>query len=75
MATQLNEILKLSLSERIIWAQTIWNSIALENDSEEILKVSPEHKKILDKELLLLKKNTSAGSSWTDVKARIKKRK
>lgn len=75
MSPQLNDILKLSLSERIIWAEALWNSIASEKQSAELLEISPEHKKILDNELSLYKKNPGQGSSWADVKTRIRKKK
>ncbi len=51
MATQLEDILKLSVSERILWAEALWNSIATEKKSGEQMEVSPEHKRIFDEEL------------------------
>ncbi|MGP8217667.1 MAG: addiction module protein [Bacteroidia bacterium] len=75
MEVQLNDILKLSLSERILWVEALWNSIAAEKKSAELLEISPEHKKILDEEIALYKKDPEAGSSWHDVKARIQKKK
>jgi putative addiction module component (TIGR02574 family) len=75
MATQLNDILKLSLSERILWAEALWNSIASEKSSVEVLEVSDEHKAVLNEELASYKKDPLAGSPWEDVKARIRKKK
>jgi putative addiction module component (TIGR02574 family) len=73
MSTQLKDILKLSVSERILWAQAIWNSIASDKKSGDLMEVSPEHKELLDKELSAYKKNPASGSSWKDVKARIRR--
>jgi putative addiction module component (TIGR02574 family) len=74
MAAQLEDILKLSVSERILWAEALWNSIATEKKSGELMEVSPEHKKILDEELSAYKNDSSSGSSWNDVKSRIRKK-
>jgi putative addiction module component (TIGR02574 family) len=75
MAPQLNDILKLSLSERILWVEALWSSIATEKKSVELLEISPEHKKILDNEIKAYRKNPESGSSWNDVKTRIRKKK
>lgn len=75
MSTQLKEILKLSLSERILWAEALWNSIATEKNSGRLMEVSAEHKRILDEELAAYKKDSAKGSSWGDVKVRIRKKK
>jgi hypothetical protein len=42
--------------------------------SGELVGVSTEHKKILDEELSAYKKSTGEGSSWEEVKARIRKK-
>ena len=73
MATQLEDILKLTVSERILWAEALWNSIATEKKSSEYLEVSDEHKAILNDELAAYKKDPRSGSKWTEVKSRIKK--
>ncbi len=75
MATHLEDILKLSVSERILWAEALWKSIASEKKSEELLELSLEHKKLLDEELSSCKKDPTSGSSWQDVKTRIRKKK
>jgi putative addiction module component (TIGR02574 family) len=72
MSTQLEDILKLSVPERILWAEALWSSIVSEKNSSELIEVSVEHKKILDKELAAYKKSRTTGSSWKDVKARIR---
>jgi len=75
MATQLSDILKLSVSERILWAEALWNSIAVEKKYSEKIEISSEHKKMLDKELLSYHKNPKAGSSWKEVKERVRRKK
>ena len=72
--TQLDDILKLSLSERILWAKAIWNSIASEPDSSSFFELSPEQKKLLDEEMEDNRINPDKGSSWEEVKARLSKK-
>ena len=72
---QLNDILKLSLSERILWVETIWNSIASEKSSSGEFKLSSDQKTFLDNELTDYKKNPKGGSTWDEVKSRIKSKK
>ena len=71
----LNDILKLSLSERILWVETIWNSIASEKTSSTSLKLSTDQKAFLDDELADYKKNPKSGSGWNELKSRIKSKK
>ena len=75
MAPQLNDILKLSVSERIILVEAIWNSIASEKQGSKKLELSNEQINILEEELADYKKNPKKGSSWEEVKARIRKKK
>jgi putative addiction module component (TIGR02574 family) len=74
MSAQMKEILKLSLSERVVLAEANWNSIASEKESVELMEISAEHKKILDEELSGYKRNPASGSSWKEVKTRIRKK-
>jgi len=62
-----DEILKLSLEERILAAQTIWESIE-ENDHESL---DPNQMKILENRLEEYKKKPSIALSWNEAKARI----
>jgi putative addiction module component (TIGR02574 family) len=71
MAPQLTEILKLSLPERILWAEAIWNSITAENKSFDTIQLSAKEKKSLDKIAFEFEANPHIGSSWTEVKKRI----
>lgn len=67
-STILSEIKKLSVSERILIVEDIWDSIALSSDQ---LSVTTEQKSELDKRYLDYKKNPETGTSWEDVKRKI----
>ena len=68
--TEIKEILKLSVDERIHLVQTIWDSIAIDS---EISEISTEHKKILEERLLAHKNNPNDVVSWEEVKKSVKK--
>ncbi|MCK4921426.1 MAG: addiction module protein [Bacteroidales bacterium] len=68
--TEIKNILKLSVNERIHLVQTIWDSIASET---EVSEISEEHKKILDQRLEAHKKNPKETVSWNEVKKSVKK--
>jgi len=70
MTRLMKDILKLSILERILMVEAIWDSIA-END--EKLELTDEVKELLDSRIEAHKNNPSDGSSWEDVKERIKK--
>ncbi len=70
MTQIMKDILKLSVSERILMVEAIWDSIA---DSDEKLELNEETKQLLEKRLEAHNENKEEGSSWADVKARIKK--
>ncbi|MFW5760107.1 MAG: addiction module protein [Cyclobacteriaceae bacterium] len=69
MTQLMQDILKLSVPERILVVEAIWDSIA-ENDEQ--VELSAETKQLLDERLEAHKKNPEEGSSWDEVKARIK---
>jgi putative addiction module component (TIGR02574 family) len=69
MTQILQDILNLSVSERILMVEAIWDSIP-END--ENLGLSDETKQLLDDRLSSHMNNPDQGSSWEDVKSRIK---
>lgn len=64
----LSQIKKLSVSERILIVEEIWDSIALSNEQ---LPVTDEQKHDLDQRLADYKKNPDDGDSWSAVKKRI----
>ena len=61
---------QLSLAERILLVEEIWDSIAAE---AETLDVPQSHKEALDRRLAAYHADPHAGSSWQDVKARLQK--
>ena len=68
--TEIKNILKLSVDERIHLVQTIWDSIAADT---EISEISEEHKKILDERMEAHEKNPDDVVSWDQVKKSVKK--
>jgi len=72
MAVNLEEILKLSVEERLSLVSTIWESIA---EDPSALELTDAQKAELDRRLDDLEKNPDTGSPWPEVKARILGRK
>jgi len=68
----LNEILKLSPTERIQLVEDIWDSIANEADA---IAITDAQKQELDSRLEKYLNNPQLGSSWEDAKQRIRNRK
>ena len=69
--TELNKILKLSVPERILLVEAIWDSIASEPAKVEL---SSKHKKLLDERLEKYHTDPLSGSTWEEVKKRVKKK-
>ena len=69
MTQILKDILKLSVPERILMVEAIWDSIA-ENDDQ--VELSSHAKQLLDERLESHRKNRNEGSGWLEAKARIK---
>ena len=61
-----SQIKSLSVSERILLAEEIWDSIAEENSAFEL---TPAQKEELDKRLALVQKNANTTRSWEEIKA------
>ena len=68
--TEIKNILKLSVNERIQLVQTIWDSIATDTEGSQI---SEEHKRILDERLEAHKNNPNDVVSWNEVKKSVKR--
>jgi len=64
----LSQIKKLSISQKILIVEDIWDSIAL---SDEELPITDEQKNDLDIRLADFKKKSDDGASWSEVKKRI----
>ncbi len=62
---------QLSLAERILLVEEIWDSIAAE---AEALEIPQSHKDELDRRLAASQADPRAGSTWEEVKARLQKK-
>lgn len=71
MNSNLSEILKLSLSERILAVEAIWDSIAAENKNYQI---SDEELQVLEERYSEYKANPNNVLSWEEVKSAILKK-
>jgi len=69
MTQILKDILNLSVSERIIIVEAIWDSIS---ENEEKVALSEETRQLLNDRLIAHQNNPNEGSSWEEVKSRIK---
>ena len=61
---------RLSLAERMLLVEEIWDSIAAE---AEALEVPQSHKEELDRRLAARDADLHTGSSWEEVKTRLHK--
>lgn len=62
---------RLSVAERIVLVEEIWDSIAAE---QEALEIPTWHKEELDRRLAARDASPNAGSTWEEVKARLQAR-
>ncbi len=65
----LENIKKLSIAERILIVEDIWDSII---SSEEDFPITDEQKRELDSRLEAYYKNPNEGKSWEEVKDNVK---
>lgn len=63
----LNDIIKLSVPERLALLQKIWESI-----DEEDIKITPAQKKELDRRLKKMEAGESKFYSWTEIRKSLK---
>jgi putative addiction module component (TIGR02574 family) len=75
MQINISEILKLSIAERILLVETIWDSIASEKKEGRSYTLSPEQIHILEEELENYARNPEEGSTWEEIKKRISNKK
>jgi len=68
MTQLMQDILKLSLSERILIVEAIWDSIS---EKEGDIDLSQDTMTLLDERLTSHERNPDEGSSWDDVKNRL----
>ena len=71
MTKNLSEILKLSLSERILMVEAIWDSIANENVE---FPVTEKQKNILEERLASYKKDPLADKPWEQTRNELLKK-
>ncbi len=71
MNSSLKDILKLSIAERILLVEEIWNSIASE-PQEEASSLTIAQKKEIDRRLALYRSGQTKTYSWKEVKATLK---
>lgn len=66
---ELSKILELSVAQRILIVEEIWDSIVA--DSPDSVPLIESQKKELDKRLNSYRENPGAGTSWNKVKEKI----
>jgi len=71
MKTQVDEILALSVKDRLQIVEEIWDSIAA---SPEDIPLSVSQRKELDRRKGEHRRNPSAAKPWSEIKARMEKR-
>lgn len=60
---QIQEILEMSVAERILMIEKIWDSI-----DHDVILTTPAHKEELDRRLNRYEKGETSFVSWTDIK-------
>lgn len=63
------QLRKLSVAERILLVQDIWDSIA---EDQESLKVTDDQRKELDRRIDASSASPGEGASWEEIKKRLK---
>jgi len=63
------QIRKLSVADRILLVQDIWDSIAEEHES---LKITVAQQDVLDRRIVTYSELPGEGSTWDEVKDRLK---
>jgi putative addiction module component (TIGR02574 family) len=69
---QVPDFSQMSVAERIIVVEQIWDSIAAE---QQEVALTPAQEAELDRRLESYRRSPTAGSSWEEVKARIQAKK
>lgn len=74
MTPQLSEILKLTISERILLVEAIWDSIATETQNKKPYQLTDEQMQFLEEELEAYRKNPEDVTTWEEIKNRVIKK-
>lgn len=75
MSNNLSQILKLSITERILLVEAIWDSITKESGTKNSYQLSDDQIRFLEEEIAAYDKNPEEGSSWEEIKNRIRNKK
>jgi putative addiction module component (TIGR02574 family) len=70
MSTQLSDILRLTIAERIQLAEDIWDSVAA---FPEAIPLTEAQKEELDRRLEAYAQNPNGGISWEELKDKLRK--
>jgi len=70
MSTQLSDILRLTIAERIQLAEDIWDSVAA---FPEAIPLTDAQKEELDRRLEAYAQNPDEGISWAELKDKLRK--
>ena len=65
-----DELLRLTTAERIQVAQDLWDSVA---DDPSALSLSDNQRAVLDERLAAYEANPQAGSTWDEVRERVRR--
>ena len=65
------DVADMSVAERILLAEDIWDSIAADSKA---VPITEEEKAMLDRRLRAMRKRPRPGSTWEEVKARLRSR-
>ncbi|MFA6980457.1 MAG: addiction module protein [Ignavibacteriaceae bacterium] len=68
----IKQINALSLSEKILLVEEIWDSIAIENESFELTQTQQDQ---LDRRIKSYNENPNQGRSWEEIKSEFLKKK
>ena len=69
MRKQLEEILKLSVEERILMVEAIWDSIADDTINKD--NISPEHLKLVEESRVEYEADPSKALTWEEAREKI----
>lgn len=75
MSTNLSEILKLSITERLLLVEAIWDSIVDEKGKNKEYTLSKEQIHFLEEEITDYVKNPVEGKTWEEIKNKIRNKK
>jgi putative addiction module component (TIGR02574 family) len=71
MQVPLSQILSLSVPEKLVLVEAIWDSISSEKNADQKYNLSTEQIQILEDELAAYQKNPNEVISWSLLKAKL----